>query len=160
MLPREQRSHTLSVAIVSYRHAVIPSPTYSILIESDLPNPVAHKFLPTLETLLTAPNGEPGWEASFFSQDAKGEPLEEVARYVVRDSRVRLNDTLPAGITPKWTLKLNGNLNPDHTGPFELGLTVSGRAKLWIDDKLLIDNWTKQVPGDFFYGSVIRFICS
>ncbi|KAG8996030.1 hypothetical protein FRB93_000992 [Tulasnella sp. JGI-2019a] len=115
----------------------------------------SHKFLPTLETQLTAPNGEPGWEATFFDHDSKGQPRNEVARYVVRDSRVRLNDTLPV-ITPTWTLKLNGDLNVDHTGPFELGLTVSGRAKLWVDDKMLIDNWTKQVPGDFFYGQGTR----
>ncbi|KAG8855137.1 hypothetical protein FRB96_007175 [Tulasnella sp. 330] len=107
-------------------------------------------------TKLTAPNGKPGWEATFFSQDAKGEPLEEVGRYVILDSRVKLNDTLPAGITREWTLKLNGSLKIDSTGPFELGLTVSGRAKLWIDDKMLIDNWTKQIPGGFFYGQGTR----
>jgi len=60
----------------------------------------------------------------------------------------------------------------DKTATYELGLTVagrrvtsvdsvhskakfpSGRGKLWVDKKLTIDNWTKQKPGDFFYGCV------
>jgi len=29
---------------------------------------------------------------------------------------------------------------------------ILGRAKLYIDGKLTIDNWTQQRPGDFFYG--------
>ena len=35
---------------------------------------------------------------------------------------------------------------------FELGLAVAGRAKLYVDGNMTIDNWTKQTPGDFFYG--------
>lgn len=54
------------------------------------------------------------------------------------------------------------------TATYELGLTVAGkvftswigrlliqgvgRAKLWVDGKMTIDNWTKQTAGDFFYG--------
>jgi len=30
-----------------------------------------------------------------------------------------------------------------------------GRAKLWVDKVEIIDNWTKQTPGDFFYGCVL-----
>lgn len=29
-----------------------------------------------------------------------------------------------------------------------------GRAKLWADGELLIDNWTTQRNGDFLYGCV------
>jgi beta-glucosidase len=70
----------------------------------------------------------------------------------LNDTRIKLNDFLPAGLTKEWTIKLNGILHVDSSGPFEFGLTVSGRAKLWLDDELTIDNWTKQTPGDFFYG--------
>ena len=51
-------------------------------------------------------------------------------------------------------LKLNGKLTMDKTAVYNLGLAVAGRAKLYIDGKLVVDNWTKQRPGDFFYGSV------
>ncbi|KAG8948268.1 hypothetical protein FRC04_009906 [Tulasnella sp. 424] len=113
----------------------------------------AHKYLPTLETQLTTSSGKPGWTATFFSNDASGQPTgEPLGEYVLNDTRVKLNDFIPAGLTPTWTMKLSGNLHVESDGPFELGLTVSGRAKLWVDDKLAIDNWTKQRPGDFFYG--------
>ena len=113
---------------------------------------VAHKFLPTLEDKLTTPSGAPGWEATFYDHDEEGNPRNKIASYDLNDTRVKLNDFLPEGLTPTWTIKLNGSLVNDATGPFEFGLTVSGRAKLWVDGKLTIDNWTKQRPGEFFYG--------
>ena len=71
---------------------------------------------------------------------------------MVNDTRVRVNDFMPKGITPTWSLDIKGKLTVDTSGPFELGLAVAWRAKLFIDGKLAIDNWTKQRPGDFFYG--------
>lgn len=65
---------------------------------------------------------------------------------------MKLNDFLPKGLTETWTIKLHGSLTMDKTADYELGLTVAGRAKLFVNDKLTIDNWTKQRPGDFFYG--------
>ena len=77
-----------------------------------------------------------------------------VADFVLKDTRVKLNDFLPAGLTSTWTIKLVGKLTVEKTALYELGLTVAGRAKLFINGKLLIDNWTKQRPGEFFYGYV------
>ncbi|CAE6460319.1 unnamed protein product [Rhizoctonia solani] len=112
----------------------------------------AHKFLPTLETLLTTPDGEPGWEARFYTHDENQQPKNEVAKFVLNDTRVKLNDFLPEGLTPSWTIKLKGSLKVDKTAPFEFGLTVAGRAKLWVNGKMTVDNWTHQRPGEFFYG--------
>ncbi|KAJ3929581.1 MAG: glycoside hydrolase family 3 protein [Lentinula lateritia] len=112
----------------------------------------AHKYLPTLENHLETPNGEPGWLATFYSHTEDGELTPPVAEFVLNDTRVKLNDFIPAGLSENWTLKMTGRLSVDITAPFELGLTVAGRAKLWIDGELTIDNWTKQTPGDFFYG--------
>ncbi|KAH7921492.1 glycoside hydrolase family 3 protein [Leucogyrophana mollusca] len=112
----------------------------------------AHKYLPTLENYLTTPEGESGWRCTFYSQDANGNVDKQVGEYVLRDTRVRLNDFLPDGLTPAWTMKLKGLLTMDKTATYELGLAVAGRAKLWVNGKLAIDNWTKQTPGDFFYG--------
>ena len=113
---------------------------------------LAHKFLPTLEENLTTPTGRPGWEALFYNHNPRGELRDEVAKFILNDTRVKLNDFVPEGLGAEWTMKLNGTLTIDYTGPFELGLTVAGKAKLWINDKLTIDNWTKQRPGNFFYG--------
>ncbi|CDO74858.1 hypothetical protein BN946_scf185004.g8 [Trametes cinnabarina] len=113
----------------------------------------AHKYTPTLEAFLKTPTGQPGWLCSFYNHDEAGEPVgEPVAEYVLHDTRVKLNDFLPKGLTATWTIKLRGSLMMDKTAEYELGLTVAGRAKLFVDGKLTIDNWTKQRPGDFFYG--------
>ncbi|KAF9475314.1 beta-glucosidase [Pholiota conissans] len=112
----------------------------------------AHKYLPTLENYLETPAGEPGWRCTFYSHDENGEISNPVQHYVLNDTRVKLNDFLPEGLTPTWSIKLEGKLTVPTTGLFELGLTVAGRAKLWVNGTLTIDNWTKQTPGDFFYG--------
>ncbi|KAG9098230.1 hypothetical protein FRC06_006632 [Ceratobasidium sp. 370] len=112
----------------------------------------AHKFLPTVENLLTTPDGQPGWECRFFTHDELQNSKDEVAKFVLNDTRVKLNDFLPEGLTPSWTIKLRGKLRVPKTAPFEFGLTVAGRAKLWVDGKMVIDNWTTQRPGEFFYG--------
>lgn len=122
-----------------------------------LTNPVgtAHKYLPTIENFLTTASGEAGWLCSFFNNDAEGTPIgESIADFVLKDTRIKLNDFLPAGLTPTWTIKLTGRLTVEKTAEYELGLTVAGRAKLFINGKLVVDNWTKQRPGEFFYGCV------
>ncbi|KAI0693903.1 putative beta-glucosidase from glycoside hydrolase family GH3 [Cytidiella melzeri] len=113
----------------------------------------AHKYTPTLESYLTTADGKPGWTCSFYSHDENGNPTgDSVADFVLQDTRVKLNDFLPEGLTSTWTIKLNGKLQFDKTAEYELGLTVAGRAKLFVDGVLAIDNWTKQRPGEFFYG--------
>ncbi|KAI0781293.1 glycoside hydrolase family 3 protein [Trametes elegans] len=113
----------------------------------------AYKYTPTLETFLTTPDGKPGWTCTFYNHDADGNPTgASVGEYVLHDTRVKLNDFLPPGLTETWTIKLRGKLTVDKTANYELGLTVAGRAKLFVEGNLTIDNWTKQRPGDFFYG--------
>ncbi|TFK42861.1 glycoside hydrolase family 3 protein [Crucibulum laeve] len=112
----------------------------------------AHKYLPTLENNLLTPTGERGWLCTFYSHDNVGNPWKPIGEFILQDTRVKLNDFLPPGLTPTWSIKLQGKLNITQSAVFELGLTVAGRAKLWINGQLTIDNWTKQTPGDFFYG--------
>jgi beta-glucosidase len=79
-----------------------------------------------LENNLVTPAGEPGWLCTFYSHDDNGNLLDAVGSFVLRDTRVKLNDFLPKGLTPTWTIKLQGTLTVDKTAPFELGLTVAG----------------------------------
>ncbi|EKM82934.1 hypothetical protein AGABI1DRAFT_118340 [Agaricus bisporus var. burnettii JB137-S8] len=112
----------------------------------------AHKYLPTLENNLVTPSGEPGWLCTFYAHDESEKPDTPIAEFKLHDTRIKLNDFLPPGLGSEWTIKLTGKLTFEKTAEFELGLTVAGRAKLWVDGKLTIDNWTNQTPGDFFYG--------
>lgn len=54
--------------------------------------------------------GEPGWLCVFYSEHADGTIKDEVARYVLKDTRVKLNDFLPEGRYPSFfnmIIKLN-----------------------------------------------------
>lgn len=75
---------------------------------------------------------------------------------IMNDTSIKLNDFLPEGLTPSWTIRLRGWLTVDKTMPLELGLAVAGKSRLWINDKLAIDMWEKQRPGEFFYGYVYQ----
>lgn len=117
---------------------------------------LAHKFMPTLENFLKTPSGQPGWTCTFYNHDAEDKPrTEPLAEFVLNDTRIRLNDFLPEGLTPTWTIILRGLLTMDKTTEYELGLAVAGRGRLFVDGKLTIDNWTKQRPGEFYYGCVL-----
>ncbi len=106
---------------------------------------------------LKTPSGEPGWSCAFYKNDEDGNPVgDAVKEYVLQDTRVKLNDFLPEGLGDTWTIKLRGLLTMDKTGEYDFGLTVAGRAKFYVNGMLIIDNWTKQRPGDFFYG----YVCS
>ncbi|KAL0071632.1 hypothetical protein AAF712_001489 [Marasmius tenuissimus] len=112
----------------------------------------ANKYHPTLESLLTTQDGQPGWTCTFYNHLPDGSLSDPVASFILQDTRIRVNDFLPAGLNEVWSIKLTGKLTVDKAVEFELGLAVAGRAKLYVDGKMTIDNWTKQTPGDFFYG--------
>lgn len=113
---------------------------------------LAHMYMPSLEDRLTTPDGEPGWLCIFYTHDEAGNPKDEVSRFVLQDTRVKLNDFMPEGLGDTWTMKLRGILSVERSGPFDFGLSVAGRAKLFVNNKLVVDNWTRQRPGGLFYG--------
>jgi beta-glucosidase len=46
-----------------------------------------------------------------------------------------------------------GIFTPEETGEYEFGVTVYGTAQIFVDDKLVVDNKTKQSPGTLFFNS-------
>ncbi|KAI5122379.1 hypothetical protein M0805_004136 [Coniferiporia weirii] len=173
LLPlRSEKTKTIAVigphaktSIISGGGSAALKPSYAITpwdgIVANAPSDVdikyivgchAHKFLPTIEKLLKTPSGEDGWLCTFYQVDKDGNLTDPVADYVLNDTRIRLNDFLPKGLGEEWGMKVRGILTVDKDMPFELGLAVAGRAKLYVSGALIIDNWTKQKPGEFFYG--------
>ncbi|KAI0068485.1 beta-glucosidase [Artomyces pyxidatus] len=116
----------------------------------------AFMTMPSLDFDIVTDKGERGWVGTWHKHehDESMTVVEEpVATQVIDETRIFVSLSAPAGITRRWTLKLRGQLVPraqDTT--FEFGMSVSGRAKLWVDDKLVIDNWTRQRRGEEFFG--------
>lgn len=131
----------------------------------------AFKSFPTLETEIITGDGQMGWIGKWYStgEDGLTSVGEPVRTQLVDETRSFLGDCVVPGITSKYILVLEGKLRPRvKDTKFEYGLTVSGRAKarlyishmsmaltsyqLFIDNKLIIDNWTTQAKGTAFFG--------
>ncbi|KAJ7444536.1 glycoside hydrolase superfamily, partial [Mycena galericulata] len=92
-----------------------------------------------------------GWTGSWYSHlnDDSMTPVDEPFKIDHLDeTKIFISTSAPQGLTKRWTLKLRGQLLPrPKDTPFEFGLISAGRARLYVDGELLIDNWTRQRPG-------------
>ncbi|KAH9923710.1 beta-glucosidase [Epithele typhae] len=117
----------------------------------------AYMQLPTLENELETEDGQPGWTGHFYSHEddesmtALKDP--KVTRYI-DETRVFLSIDYPKELTKRFTLRLRGFMKPrEKDTDYEFGLLSAGRAKLFIDGKEVIDNWTRQIRGDAFFAT-------
>ncbi|TFK81890.1 glycoside hydrolase family 3 protein, partial [Polyporus arcularius HHB13444] len=102
----------------------------------------AYMQMPTLENEIVTEDGKPGWTGYFHSHEDNDSmtPLTAVtATRYIDETRVFLR-----------YLAYPESLDSIDTD-FEFGLLSAGRAKLFIDDELVIDNWTKQTRGQAFF---------
>jgi len=69
-------------------------------------------------------------------------------------SSALISDDVPEELEGrKWYGSLTGTWTSPINGLFEFSLSVCGRAKLYIDDEMVIDNWNiLQTPGEGFFG--------
>ncbi|KAG9046686.1 hypothetical protein FS837_003839 [Tulasnella sp. UAMH 9824] len=95
-----------------------------------------------------------GWICSVYSHDEQDKIIDAPVRSVhVTETNNFLVGPIFAAASQRFTAKFNGKLVPrEKDGRFRFGLTVHGRAKLYVDGKLVIDNWTKQKRGNTFFG--------
>ncbi|KAG9012138.1 hypothetical protein FRB94_011835 [Tulasnella sp. JGI-2019a] len=114
---------------------------------------VGYLTLPSLDARMMTPEGKSGWTATFHSNDQYDRPIEEAHTTLhLTETNVFISNSAPLGLTERWTLKLRGKLRPvDKSANWQFGLTVAGRAKLYLDGELIIDNWTRQRRGESFF---------
>ncbi|KAK1756873.1 glycosyl hydrolase family 3 C-terminal domain-containing protein [Echria macrotheca] len=128
-------------------------------IAAKLPGPPAytvgaytHKMLPLLGFQVRTPSGEEGMEMKVYTSL---ESRVAVDTFTVHKTEMHLVDYTNDHINPRgaWFADLTGSFVADYTGEFEFGLVVCGTARLFVDEKLVVDNATVQRQGDAFYGS-------
>lgn len=117
----------------------------------------AWRTLPTIEDFILSEDGKPGFTVTWHSHSDQSltvveEPLKTQhlgeTKMIFADSQPK-----PKGLTERWSLRLKAIIKPvDKDTLSEFGLTVAGRAKLYVNGELIIDNWTKQMRGDAFFG--------
>ncbi len=90
-----------------------------------------------------------GFAVEFFDNiDLEGEP---VARQRIENSNHRWIGNVPVDGN-RFSARLHTNFTPDQDGEWTFGLVAAGRARLFIDDELVIDNWTEFEPSNVFFG--------
>ncbi|KAJ3561490.1 hypothetical protein NP233_g10163 [Leucocoprinus birnbaumii] len=116
----------------------------------------AVKTMPSLDYDMFTESGERGWIGTWHTHESEDSlvPIENpIKTQYIDETRLFISTSYPEGITKKWTLRLNGYLKPrEQDCKFEFGLTAAGRAKLYVDGQLVIDNWTRQRRGEAFFG--------
>lgn len=55
-----------------------------------------------------------------------------------------------------WYADMEGTMVAEEDCRFEFGVVVSGTSKIFVDGNLVVDNATKQVGGDAFFGAATR----
>jgi beta-glucosidase len=113
------------------------------------------KELPLLGELLTDENGDPGYLLEVFSgpRDDPSRRLLETKHLL--SSYMLLSDYTPPGYNTTMSpfcFDILGYFIPEETGTYRFGLTVSGAATLYVDNKLVVDNSKNQRPGTAFFG--------
>ncbi|KZS87466.1 glycoside hydrolase family 3 protein [Sistotremastrum niveocremeum HHB9708] len=110
--------------------------------------------MPTLDGEIITEDGKSGWIGSWYDHVDRNFSLAPKPLKVdlISETKLIILGSQPPELGERWSLILRGFLRPRDTDTiFEFGLTVAGRAKLFVDGELVIDNWTKQRPGDAFF---------
>ncbi|KAL0065948.1 hypothetical protein AAF712_007075 [Marasmius tenuissimus] len=114
-------------------------------------------IMPTMDYELFTSDGRRGWIGNWYPHrsDDSMEPVDTPikADQYIDETRCFISTAYPDGITHRWSLKLKGYLKEATEDElWEFGLMSAGRAKLYIDGELVIDNWTVQRRGESFFG--------
>ncbi len=122
------------------------------------PGCTSHKTLPVIDPARVAPPEEPegrGFEARFFGGLAfEGEPVR--VRRSANMEHLWLGAFDPAVDPAAFSVRFHGRFTPEESGDHRFGLTCAGKARLFLDGELAIDNWNEQVRGDAYFGTGTR----
>ncbi len=113
---------------------------------------VNHKTIPLVEAAWLEPagGGGQGLKVEYFNSP---EPVgTSVGTQILKNlNRFWMGQPLP-GVQETFSARLTGKLNPPESGVYTFGLSSAGLSRLYVDGRLVLDNWTSQQPGDSFYG--------
>ena len=115
-----------------------------------------HRFLPILGSQCTAPNGEPGMRWRVFNEPPGTADRKLVDELQFTKTEMHLVDYSNPNVADTWYADMEGSFVAEEDHTYELGVVVSGTAKAYVNGKLIVDNATKQVAGDAFFGAATR----
>lgn len=91
-----------------------------------------------------------GLHLEYFDNPAgDGEPVD--ADTLGTGQFIALGDPVPGVAVDAFAVRATGRFRADVTGSWQIGIANAGKAQVWFDGEMLIDN-TEPTPGSFFYG--------
>ncbi|KAK7203836.1 putative beta-glucosidase [Myxozyma melibiosi] len=115
----------------------------------------AFKTTPVIGAYTTSPSGKPGLQMKFYIEPETVTDREEIDCMDLQNANIMLMDYANEKILPNspYYAVITAHFVPEVSSEYEFGVSVFGTAKLYIDDKLVVDNATNQRAGDSFFGS-------
>ena len=114
---------------------------------------IGWKKLPLLSRLSKTEDGKQGLSMRVYLDPPGCLDREVIDEMHVSNSDILLVDYKHPRISGNmYYCELTASFTPSKPGQYEFSLTVAGTGKLLVDDVVIVDNETSQVPGDSFFG--------
>ncbi|KAK7900431.1 beta-glucosidase [Exophiala xenobiotica] len=112
------------------------------------------KSLPLMTRLTKTKDDKPGLTMKVFldpPSERDRKPIDEV--YVNNSDILLVDYKHPLVKTSLYWVELDGTFTPSETSEYEFSLAVAGTGKIFVNGECVVDNETKQRPGNSFFGA-------
>ncbi|KAJ9499717.1 beta-glucosidase [Exophiala xenobiotica] len=112
------------------------------------------KSLPLMTRLAKTKDDKPGLTMKVFldpPSERDRKPIDEV--YVNNSDILLVDYKHPLVKTSLYWVELDGTFTPSETSEYEFSLAVAGTGKIFVNGECVVDNETKQRPGNSFFGA-------
>ena len=144
-------------AQVAAHHAVVPYEALLAAVGDAVelryaPGCSNDKVLPLPpRAMLRAAGGAAGFDVAYFAADEPtGTPVHH--ERATAAERVWLGDMPPGLERGRFSARFTTTLTPTESGVHRFSLVSAGLSRMWLDDVLLVDNWSHQMRGDAWFG--------
>jgi beta-glucosidase len=124
-------------------------PTYTV-------GAYTHRFLPIIGNQMIDSSGRPGMSWKVYNEPPGTPNRKLVDELQFVKTEMHLVDYANPKVAETWYADMEGSFVAEEDCTYEIGVVVSGTAKAFVNDKLIVDNATKQVAGEAFFGAATR----
>ncbi|GAB7359691.1 hypothetical protein MBLNU230_g6866t3 [Neophaeotheca triangularis] len=109
---------------------------------------------PLITEMSKTKKGEKGLNMTIYLEPHSNKDKKAVYSKPIESSYVPLSDFKHPDVPDElfWG-DLDGQITPEESSEYEFSCSVAGTAKIFVNGELVVDNMTKQTPGDSFFGS-------